>query len=107
VAFIKANDKKAYNQLNDVQLKAHLIEASFSGQIRFIYSAPPFAITSVATWEVRHEDRAVHLIGIVGTKDFMYIMLNEWKAKYPFYALSYYRNGVLKRRHNQQNFNQN
>ncbi len=107
LAFIAHNDERAYNQLSPEQLKAHLIHSAFAGQLRVRLCIPPVAVTGVATWEVRHAAKEVHLVGIIGDKDFLQQMLEEWKTKYPFYDLTYFRKGVARRRTVKRNFNQN
>ena len=107
LTFIEKNDKRAYNQMNRAQLKAHLVHSAFADQLRMRLTVPPCAISGVATWEFRHKEREIYIVGVVGDHNFLSILLEMWRTKYPFYSITYFRKGVRRLRKIQHNFNHN
>lgn len=96
IAYIRANDKRAYNYFNDEQLRCHLIESIMRNQIRFLLG-PSAEIGGVCTWEFRHAERCVYVVGIVGsTRHFPRHMMRVWKSTYPFYSVKFTRRAQIK-----------
>lgn len=91
--YIKDHDKRAYNYFTPEQLKSHIVQSILSNQISVAFgsSAQGPIIGGVATWNFRHREREIYLVGLVGSAAFARTLVRRWKRTYPFYKLAFAR----------------
>lgn len=91
--YIAANDKCAYNYFTPKQLEGHIVQSFLHNQMCVAFGGTPSGpiIGGVATWEFRHDEKEIYLVGLIGSAGFARSLVRRWKRLYPFYKLAFAR----------------
>ena len=96
IKFIKAHGQKAYPGWTDDQLRNHLVAAFAYNQIQLAFTDDNTKIVGVCTWIFQHKQKVVHIVGLVGNKNFVTLMRNRWRAEYPYYTVTFKRRNAVR-----------
>lgn len=93
LCYIKDHDERAYNYFTPEQLKSHILQSFLHNQISVAFGscAKGPIIGGVATWEFRHREREIYVVGLVGSAAFARSLIRRWKRVYPFYSVAFAR----------------